>query len=221
MNRYKNFEDKVGYTFQDKQYLVWALTHGSVRRNGDQFERFEFLGDRVLSMVICSWIFDLFPKDREGDLSKRFSSLVCKDACEHIAKLWNIDKYLEMTTPEDMKNSAVLADATEALIGAIYLDGGFEEAQKIIRNWWKPLVEGKSLFKKDYKSAIQEWSQAEGLGLPVYKEVERSGPDHAPNYKVVLTFEGYMPIEGQGSSKKLAEQEAAKNFWLNQVGKKI
>lgn len=212
MKDYTLFQQHIGYTFKAPVWLEAALTHGSIRSKGNQFERLEFLGDRILGMVMADALFNEYPHAREGELAKRFAALVCKDACEDVARRVGLPKLLKMATPENMQGSAVLADATEALVGAIYQDGGLNAAQHFILTFWAPFLEGKQLVAGDYKSLVQEWAQAHKKGLPIYEALERTGPDHAPTYTVKLTVMGFDAVTGQGASKKQAEQEAAKVF---------
>jgi ribonuclease-3 len=217
MRNYASFQQHIGYTFKKPYWLEAALTHGSIRGKGNQFERLEFLGDRILGVVVADALFNDYPHAREGELAKRFAALVCKDACEDVAKRVGLQKLLKMATPENMQGSAVLADATEALIGAIYCDGGPAAARHFIHVFWAPFLEGKQLVAGDYKSLVQEWTQAHKKGLPVYEALERTGPDHAPTYTVRLTIVGFETITGQGASKKQAEQEVAKAFCTQHI----
>lgn len=211
MKDIKFLEEKMGYKFRDQVLLRNALTHSSVRHSGNVFERLEFLGDRVLGVVIAEYLYKHFPKESEGDLAKRLAVLVSKETCDKIGKLIELPEVLKLAG-ERSSNSAVLADAVEALIAALYLDGGLDECRRFIIRYWKTFIEKNMTPPKDSKTTLQEWAQSKGLAIPVYKLVESSGPDHEPLFKVEVSIVNKPPHYGVGSSKRIAEQAAASDL---------
>jgi ribonuclease-3 len=212
--------EKIGYTFINQNYLIEALTHPSVlniRRKSD-FERLEFLGDRVLGLVMADLLFKTFPKEKEGDLAKRQAALVRREACLQVARTIHLIDVLEVVAGDVTPHSAVLGDAVEALIGAIYLDGGITAAQTFIHKFWANQLEESIRPPKDGKTALQEWSQARSLGIPEYQFIHSSGPAHAPEF-IIRVVVGPHQAEGTGPSKRQAEQIAANNL-LKMVQKK-
>jgi len=176
-------------------------------------ERLEFMGDRVLGLVIAEWLLSDFPEAAEGDLAVRYNALVRKEACADVAGRINLGKYLVLGPGEDRgggrQKAAILADACEAVIAALYLDGGLAVAQRFIQAEWQPLL-SEPARRVDAKTALQEWTQGRALGVPSYKAIGRSGPDHAPEFDVQVEINGLAPITGSGSSKRIAEQAAAR-----------
>ena len=227
-----DFEKTLQYTFSNPDLLNRALTHASARSNGEDNERLEFLGDRVLGLVIAELLHNRFPEASEGELAKRFNQLVRTQTCAEVAKDLNLGQKIIVGASEYSGNGcskpSILANACEAVIGAVFLDGGFTEASEVIKFLWKPYLNNEPRMLIDPKSALQEWAQAEGFDLPEYSEAERSGPDHKPNFTVQVYIEGYEYCVGKGRSKRSAEQAAAQKFllknriWsedtLNQVG---
>ncbi len=211
-------EKSLQYSFQNPQLLTRAVTHASAQASGENYERLEFLGDRVLGLVIAEFLLKKFPQASEGELAKRFNQLVRMQTCAAVARDLNLGQWMIVGSSENdgdaCQKPSILADACEAIIGAIYLDGGFETAAKVIRKCWEPYlsVDPKRLI--DPKSALQEWAQGEGLALPEYSEAERDGPDHKPNFTVQVFIEGYPRADGKGRSKRSAEQTAAREFLL-------
>lgn len=213
----------IEYTFQDQAILEQALTHPSLYNEvGHSYERLEFLGDRCLSLALGAFLFETFPDDDEGKLSKRFAYLSSAKVLAEIAKKIGLSDILKMTPSElregHNKNTNVLCDALESILGAIYLDGGYEAVNNTIRNLWRDLIEeeGETPYV-DYKSLLQEWSQRKIQKLPLYTLVAEEGPDHRKNFEVQVLLplrEGEdMMSRGKGPSKKLAEQEAAKGLY--------
>lgn len=220
----ENSEKKlcIEYKFLNPSLLQDALTHPSLaglkqgkKSKTTSYERLEFLGDRVLGLVIAEWLYKLFPDSSEGDLAKRLASLVNRDSLREIALAIGLDKHIKIARAEEnlltKKNQAVLSDAMEALIGAIYLDGGIEAARKFIHKHWKN-AEKTEAAPADPKTALQEWVQGHGLPLPVYKVKEKTGPAHAPKFVVEASVSGFKPTIGEGPSKRLAEKEAAQKL---------
>lgn len=194
---------------------VAALLHPSRKRRGDisGFERLEFLGDRVLGLIIAEWLYELFPQDSEGALAKRHAQLVRAETLIAVAEGWDIASAIEVAGSEKLdgvlQSTSLLADAAEALLAAVYLDQGYAAVRNVVRNAWAPFVDGRAPPPNDPKSALQEWSQGRGLPVPNYEVVGQTGPDHAPSFIVRVSLPGYPPVEGQGASKRLAEKDGA------------
>jgi len=211
---------QIPYSFRDSNLLKKALTHPSSTRSQkvSDFERLEFLGDRVLGLVIAKMVYERYPEEKEGDLAKRFAALVCREACLEVARQVGLSQHLKASLRDISSHSAILADAVEALIGAIYLDGGQEAAVTFIMAYWPALLEKDILPPKDAKTALQELAQSKNLGaIPVYEVITRSGPAHTPTFTVRLIVEGLGEATGTGASKRQAEQMAAKQL-LEDVG---
>ena len=177
------------------------------------FERLEFLGDRVLGLVVADYLWRRFEGEPEGHLTRRHTHLVRREALVRIAETIGLGRYLVLSRAEATAGAAgnpgILADACEALIAAIYLDGGFEAASAFVRRFWEPLVEEMEEPPRDPKTALQEWVQARGLALPAYELVATSGPDHAPLFTVTASVAGVDPASATASSKRIAEAKAA------------
>lgn len=210
-------ETRIGHEFADKTLLRWALTHVSATaQRPDSYERLEFLGDRVLGLAVAHMIYETFPADSEGELSRRLAALVRKETCAEVAELWGVGPYIRLGEGEAQtggrKKRAILGDVCEAIIGAAYLDGGVQCAERVVRSAFgaKMHEAGRSL--RDAKTALQEWAQARRLAPPRYRMVARSGPDHAPSFQLAVEIEGFDPALGAGSSKRVAEQAAAAAF---------
>lgn len=214
----KALGERLGYTFKDTVLLENALTHPSALSPGlgRPFERLEFLGDRVLGLLIAEWLFTLFPDQPEGDLAKRFAHLVCKETLVKIASTLQLEKDLrirhEKSASQKKRLETLLADGCEALIGALYLDGGIENARRFIHQHWPPYVSTPISRCDDAKSSLQEWAQSVGKKHPQYTLLETSGPPHSPVFTVKVSVEGYPSQQGQGTSKQLAEKTAAQNL---------
>lgn len=215
--------EALGYNFADPGLLQRALTHSSARtkrRTGSDYERLEFLGDRVLGLVIAELLFELFPDADEGDLALRFNQLVRKETCAAVAQEIDLGKYVIMSAIEASSGGrgkqTILGDACEAVLGAIFLDGGFEAARGVIRHLWSNFASDDTEVRRDAKSALQEWAQGRGLELPNYVETGRSGPDHAPKFNTRVEVNGLAPAQGEGPSKRIAEQSAASAMLLRE-----
>jgi ribonuclease-3 len=203
--------DTLGHTFAQSELLERALTHPSVEESRD-YERLEFLGDRVLGLVIADWLLELYPGEDEGDLAARYNELVRREQLAEVAGHLDLGRYMRIGKGEDKALKAqptLLADVCEAVIAALYLDGGLEVARTLIRAKWALTVAAQTAPPKDAKSELQEWAMSHGLPLPEYQEVERSGPDHAPVFTMEVLVEGEPSVSGTGPSKKAAEGEAA------------
>lgn len=206
----------LDYRFQEPQLLIDALTHPSVdsaRGQASAFERLEFLGDRVLGLVVADMIYRRFPKEAEGHLARRQAALVKRESLARVARDLGIDKAVILSKSEDegsgRSNPGLLADACEAVLGAVYADGGLDAAAAIIRKHWDPLVAEAIAPPRDAKTALQEWAQGRGLPLPAYSVLEQAGLAHEPMFHVSVVVEGEKPGDGRGTSKRAAEQAAA------------
>lgn len=208
----------LGYRFSDPGLLDGALTHPSVadRQGAATFERLEFLGDRVLGVVIAEMLFLAFPKEREGELARRFTHLVRRETLSEIATASGLAAHLHQAVGSlegGRKHSVVLADTCEAVIGALYLDGGLAAVQAFIERYWRPLIRRNATPPKDAKTTLQEWVLARGLPLPSYRTVATEGPPHARLFTIearAVDPKGHLrTAQGQGGSKRLAEQSSA------------
>lgn len=214
----------IGYEFACRELLEEALTHPSAlvpeRRRYRRpipakrdFERLEFLGDRVLGLVVADYLWRRFEGEPEGDLTRRHTHFVRREALVRVAETIGLGRYIVLSRAEATAGAAgnpgILADACEALIAAIYLDGGFEAASNFVRRFWEPLIEEMQEPPLDPKTALQEWVQARGLPLPAYELVATSGPDHAPLFTVTASVAGGDPATATASSKRSAEAKAA------------
>jgi ribonuclease-3 len=212
----------LGHRFKNEQYLRTALTHASAipdRGNLDPahhhyyYEQLEFLGDRVLSLVVAHLIYDIFPGESEGDWAKRHAEAVRETTLARISAKLELGGEMFLSTSEQRsggrKKKAMLADVLEAVIAALYLDGGYNVARKFIEREWRDSVAGAPRPPEDPKTRLQEWSQGRGQGLPVYELVSRSGPDHAPEFMVSVTIDGFDTVTVSGESKRKAEKKAA------------
>ena len=206
----------LGYSFQNPELLQQALSHGSNLHIQESYERLEFLGDRVLSLVIAEYLFKQHGKEREGRLSARHSTLVRGEVCADIADQLGVAEVLLVGTVERKqgvnKMRSVLGDVMEALIGAVYLDGGMQAAEDFILLHWKAMLANPDGAAKDAKTFVQEWALARGKVLPVYELLGRVGPEHRPEFTVKLTVPKKGEAEGQGATKQAAEMAAAMRF---------
>ncbi len=213
-------EANLGYGFAGSELLSRALTHISgssgAGARASSYQRLEFLGDRVLGLAVSAMLYAEFPHATEGELSRRLADLVRRESCAEVAALWDVGPYLRLGAGEVQSGGrgrqAILADVCEALIGAVFLDGGYEAAAALVRRAWEPRMRSPRRALQDPKTALQEWAQARGKPTPVYSETLRSGPAHAPQFTVTVAVEGQVPAEGTGTSKRLAEQAAAEGF---------
>ena len=209
---------RLGHDFVQPDLLTQALTHPSVAqgrapRRSTPYERLEFLGDRVLGLVVAEMLFHRFPTEPEGALARRHAALVRRESLAVIAGKIGLPACLTLSKGEEdaggRGNPALLADACEAVIGAIYADAGFDVAARFVRAAWTPLMDATVAPPKDAKTALQEWAQGLGKPLPVYAVVGQDGPPHDPTFVVSVTVEGVDSVNGAGASKRVAEQAAA------------
>lgn len=207
-------QDILSHRFADLGLLKRALVHASVADDRTQSnERLEFLGDRVLGLVVAEILFQRFPGEEEGELARRYAGLTSREGLVRVAANIDLDRFIQVQLgdKETAKRSqpSVAADTLEAVLGALYLDGGLEPASAFITKHWEGLMEEDLSPPKDAKTALQEWAQARGLGLPAYEVVTREGPDHAPTFTLSVAIKGHGATTGQGGSRRGAEQAAA------------
>ena len=208
---YQNLEKKLNINFKDKKLLVRSLTHKSYD-NKNNNEKIEFLGDRVLGLVIAKKLLEIYPNEKEGILDKKFASLVNKKTCLEIAKKNKLEKYILIFKPKNkdiLIEDKVIADAAEALLGAIYLDRGFNYVEKIILKLWENNIKESIITPIDAKTELQELSLKKFKKLPIYKIISNTGPRHKPVFKVGVKLTNTKFFISEGNSKKEAEQNAA------------
>ena len=207
-----DLEARIGHDFSDGALLRRALTHISSLSGapsaGAHYQRLEFLGDRVLGLAIAGLLYRSFEGASEGELSRRLGHLVRRETCAEVARGWGVGAHVRSGAGTDI-TEAVLADICEALIAAVYLDAGFETARAVVEQAFGPKMNEPARALRDAKSALQEWAMAKALPPPVYHQLERSGPDHAPLFRISVEVPGFAPSEGAGRSKRIAEQAAA------------
>ena len=207
----KDFEKSLKLKFLNKTFLNKSLTHKSYNSNENN-EKMEFLGDRVLGLVIAKKLLEIYPHEKEGILDKKFSSLVNKKKCLEIAKKIKLENYILVFNPKNKKikiEDKVIADCFEALIGAIYLDKGLVAAEKFILENWKKDITASAVTQIDAKTKLQEYSLKVFKSLPIYKLISNTGPRHKPLFKVAVKLKNTKFYIAKGTSKKDAEQNAA------------
>jgi ribonuclease III len=207
---------RLGHEFSDPALLKVALTHASARAGAcphEDNERLEFLGDRVLGLAIAELLADSFPKAREGELARWFNHLVRAETCAEIAQEWQLGTFILMSGGEagsgGRSKKTILANACEAVLGAIFADGGYDSARAVVHRFWQPQLDMLELAAPDAKSLLQEWAQGRRFPLPRYLEGAREGPDHAPRFTAEVQIDGVAPERGTGANKRAAEQAAA------------
>jgi len=208
---YSNLEKKIKIIFRNKNLLIESLTHKSFDKTKNN-EKIEFLGDRVLGLIIAKKLLEIYPSEKEGVLDKKFASLVNKKTCLEIAKKIELQKYILTLTTKNKKNTIedkVLADGCEALIGAIYLDKGFVVTEKVILSLWSKKIKDSIITQVDSKTQLQEFSLKKFKNLPTYKLISNTGPRHKPLFKVGVKLLNTKFYISEGKSKKDAEQNAA------------
>tara|TARA_B100000767_G_scaffold27625_1_gene24017 strand:+ start:57 stop:725 length:669 start_codon:yes stop_codon:yes gene_type:complete len=216
-----SLEKKLKLKFSDQNFLIKSLIHKSYDSN-DNNEKIEFLGDRVLGLVIAKKLLEIYPNEKEGILDKKFASLVNKKKCLEIAKKIELENYILIFNPKNKKikiEDKVVADCLEALIGAIYLDKDLVAAEKFILELWKDHINASVVTQIDAKTKLQEYSLKIFKTLPVYKVISNTGPRHKPLFKVAVKLENSKFFNSQGNSKKDAEQKAA-SLCLKNIFKK-
>lgn len=221
---HEKLEARLGYRFADPDLLDRALTHSSAvspsRRIERSYQRLEFLGDRVLGLVVADMLYRRLPKANEGELSRALNALVRKETCAAIARELDLGAELNLGESEartgGAQKEAILGDVAEAVIGAIYCDGGLGRAFEVVERLFSDYIGNAGTERADAKTTLQEWAQGRGLEPPRYIEIERRGPDHAPEFTIEVRLDGYDPAEAEGPSKKLAEHKAAEKFLIRE-----
>ncbi|HGG63863.1 MAG TPA: ribonuclease III [Rhodobacteraceae bacterium] len=213
----KAFAGRIGYTFKRPELLHRAVTHSSMSSpTRDDNQRLEFLGDRVLGLVMAEALFLADTSATEGQLAPRFNALVRKETCADVAREIDLGAVLKLGRSEMLsggrRKEALLADAMEAVIAAVYLDGGFDAAKALVLRLWGERVTAVDADARDAKTALQEWAQARKLPPPKYVVVERTGPDHAPVFTIEARLENGQSESATANSKRQAEQAAAKKL---------
>ncbi len=211
-------ELRLGHRFEDRGKLEQALLHVSAAKGPEprlaSYQRLEFLGDRVLGLIVSEMLCEAFPRAEEGELSVRLAELVRRETCAEIAIGWDVGPSIRLGAGEAQsggrRKAAILGDVCEALIGAVFLDAGFAAAREVVRCAWADRLERPAAGRRDAKTRLQEWAQAQGLPVPVYREVSRSGPEHSLAFVIAVAIEGAGSAEGGGRSKRDAEQAAAR-----------
>jgi|BEDMetMinimDraft_2_1075160.scaffolds.fasta_scaffold01059_4 ribonuclease-3 len=212
------FQEKLGHHFARPVLLKEALTHRSAvhrKKREVSNERLEFIGDRVLGLLIAEWLIERFPREQEGGLGRRLAYLVSRDVLAGIARTIGLAKVLQVSQQDAragvLERASVLADALEAVIGALYLDAGVDTARRVVRTLFASSMEAQSSPPKDPKTTLQEWAQGRGLALPAYRLVHQEGPSHAPIFEIEVMV-GDQSERGRAGSKQAAEQDAAANL---------
>ncbi|MCH8863000.1 MAG: ribonuclease III [Proteobacteria bacterium] len=212
MNKVSDLEAALGHRFKDQSLLLQSLTHPSLD-GSPHYQRLEFLGDRVVGLVIAEALYEMFPEEREGSLSRRLAYLVRRETLGEIALEVGLAPHIRMAENAEAaggrENPALLSDIIEAVIAALYKEGGFALARDFVLRHWQSRLTASGVTLKDAKSALQEWAQGRGLNTPTYKTVDRSGPDHDPTFRISVEIPGLGSAEAEGSAKRDAEQEAA------------
>ena len=204
-------EKKLKVKFKNKDLLIQSITHKSYDRVNNN-EKLEFLGDRVLGFVIAKKLLELYPDEKEGILDKKLASLVNKNKCSEVCEFLQLNKIIKTNNFSKKNNiieNKIISDTCEALIGAIYLDQGIKVAEKIVLNLWSDELKNSVVTKIDAKTRLQEYSLKKFKTLPVYKLIDAKGPHHKPTFKIQVKIKKCKPEYGFGSSKKIAEQDAA------------
>jgi len=213
----KELEEVLKYNFKDTSLLEQALKHKSFDNNNDN-EKLEFLGDRVLGLIISKKLLEIYPNEKEGIIDKKYANLVNKKTCYKIAKNINISQYMYLgQSHKSLQRSAdkILSDCLEALIGAIFLDSGLKNAEQFIINFWKTFLKDSNITLIDAKTRLQEFSLKKYKELPKYTSYRKSGPPHRPIFRTDVQIPNSKKIVGSGTSKKNAQQNAAKKLLLS------
>ena len=203
-----DLEKKIKVNFKDKDLLIRSLTHKSFNKENN-YEKLEFLGDRVLGLVMSKKLIEIYPKEKEGILDKKFASLVNRKTCVEIAKKIELSKYVLTFNKKNIIEDKVLADSLEALMGSVYLEKGFNSVEKVILNLWSDHIKNSIITQIDAKTKLQEFSLKKYKKLPSYKLISNTGPRHKPLFKVGVKLIDTKLYIAEGKSKKDAEQNAA------------
>jgi len=211
----EDFESLIGYNFTDQSLLKMALTHSSTGEDKN-YERLEFLGDRILGLIVAEFLYKKFPNESEGDLAKRLSVLVQGSYLAKISEAINLGDYIQFSHSErkagGAENEHILADVFEATLGAMYLDAGLDLCRDWVAKMWSDDFFSMKEPPQHPKTILQEWVQSQNLSLPQYKITGQAGPDHAPIFDITLSVEGHKDIIAQGKSRQEAEKNAATLF---------
>ncbi len=216
LNDLSKLSNLLDHKFATPEYLRVALRHSSLSVGGPNGsnERYEFLGDRILNLAIAEMLLGRFQNEREGDIAKRHTALVRQETLVRVAETINLGNFIEMDDGTEAKggrnNSSILADCCEAIIAALYIDGGIDAANNFISTHWMQMLDESKEPPKDAKTTLQEWAQSQGLPLPKYREDSMMGPAHEPVFIIEVMVEGKGPVTASGTSKQKAEQLAAK-----------
>lgn len=206
-------EKILEYSFKNGHLLKQAVTHSSKTQSlAENYERLEFLGDRVLGVSVASMLYEAFPDEPEGNLSQRFVALVCKETVAEMALKLKLDGFIVAESVDIHTNENVLCDVCEAVIGAMYIDGGCETAIAFVQKHWKPLVNTHTQPPKDAKTMLQEVAHEKGYNAPVYEEIGKEGSEHEPLFHMQVKIDGLKAQSGSGRNKKIAEQMAAEKM---------
>ncbi|MDF1872161.1 ribonuclease III [Vannielia sp.] len=210
----QGFAKRLGHEFTRPELLIRALTHGSFSTSGkEDYQRLEFLGDRVLGLVMSEALLEADAQATVGQLAPRFNALVRKEACAQVAREIGLGTVLKLGRSEMLtggrRKEALLGDAMEAVIAAVYTDAGFDAARDMVRRLWGDRIKTVEADASDPKSALQEWAQARGMEPPSYQERGRDGPDHAPKFRIAAVLQNGKEAEALAGSKRQAEQQAA------------
>jgi len=226
-HKLSRFETRLGYAFSNRGLLLQALTHASADKKrrkappqtstktdpSQDNERLEFLGDRVLGLLAAEALMTTYPKAREGELAPRLNALVRKETCADVARALEMGDLLVLAAGEEQgggrEKNAILGDACEALLAALYLDGGLAAARGVFERFWSQRLGDQGVIPRDAKTLLQEWAQGERRATPSYEAISHTGPDHAPEFVVEVSVEGLAPARAAGPSKRRAEQAAA------------
>ena len=213
----RKFADRLGHEFKQPELLIRAVTHPSISSaSRPDNQRQEFLGDRVLGLVMAEALLLADDDATEGQLAPRFNALVRKETCADVARSIDLGSVLKLGRSETMsggrRKEALLADAMEAVIAAVYQDAGFATARDVIMRLWGTRIDGVEIDARDPKTSLQEWAQARGQMPPVYAELERSGPDHAPVFTIEVRLDDGQTAKASAQSKRAAEQSAARTL---------
>ncbi|WP_375461337.1 ribonuclease III [uncultured Enterovirga sp.] len=214
-----SLEAKLGYRFADAALATEALTHVSSASGGPTYQRLEFLGDRVLGLAIADLLMKSFPGASEGDLSRRLAELVRRETCAAVATAWDIGPHLRLGSGASgtmRRNGSILADACEAVIGAVFIDGGWEAARDLVARGFGGRLADQAELPSNPKTQLQEWAAALGLPPPTYAILDRTGPDHSPHFRVAVRVDGLADAIGTGGSRRAAEQSAAQAALLRE-----
>ena len=215
-NTIKELQKKIKIKFKNVSNLKKAITHKSYD-SFNNYEKLEFLGDRILGLIISKKLLEIYPEEKEGVLDKKLASLVNKNRCCEIGKILNLDKYIFIGNKKNNSKieNKIISDCVEALIGAIYYEKGFSVTEKFILDMWKNLIDESKITFVDAKTKLQEYSLKKFKKLPTYKLISHTGPKHKPEFRIAVRLKDSKFIEGVGNSKKKAEQSAANLYLKN------